>query len=101
VERADLGQDHPGPPALGYEPVRELFAEVAVPVAEELTAEAFLGAWRLMAIDGFESDAPDTRANAAAFGFLRRAPAATAVRRTRRCGWCRIFPVTALQGHYW
>jgi hypothetical protein len=54
---------------LGYEPVKELFAEVAVPVAEELTAGAFLGPWRLMAIDGFEWDAPDTPENAAAFGF--------------------------------
>jgi Insertion element 4 transposase N-terminal len=54
---------------LGYEPVHELFAEVAVPVAEELTAGAFLGPWRLMAIDGFEWDAPDTKENAAAFGF--------------------------------
>jgi hypothetical protein len=54
---------------LGYEPMRELFAEVAVPVAEELTAGAFLGPWRLMAIDGFEWDAPDTKENAAAFGF--------------------------------
>jgi hypothetical protein len=54
---------------LGYEPMRELFAEVAAPVAEELTAGAFLGPWRLMAIDGFEWDAPDTRENAAAFGF--------------------------------
>jgi hypothetical protein len=54
---------------LGYEPMRELFAEVAAPVAEELTAGAFLGPWRLMAIDGFEWDAPDTKENAAAFGF--------------------------------
>jgi hypothetical protein len=54
---------------LGYEPLKKLFAEVAVPVAEELTAGAFLGAWRLMAIDGFEWDAPDTPENAAAFGF--------------------------------
>src|SRR5487761_1558187 len=54
---------------LGYEPLRELFSEVAAPVAEELTAGAFLGPWRLMAIDGFEWDAPDTRENAAAFGF--------------------------------
>src|SRR5258708_7728304 len=54
---------------LGYEPVRELFSEVAAPVAEELTAAAFLGPWRLMAIDGFEWDAPDTKENAAAFGF--------------------------------
>ena len=54
---------------LGYEPVKELFTEVAAPVAEELTAGAFLGPWRLMAIDGFEWDAPDTAENAAAFGF--------------------------------
>lgn len=54
---------------LGYEPVRELFAEVAVPVAEELTRGAFLGGWRLMAIDGLEWDAPATKDNAAAFGY--------------------------------
>ena len=40
---------------LGYEPMKELFTEVAAPVAEELTAGAFLGPWRLMAIDGFGS----------------------------------------------
>src|SRR5229473_3108471 len=54
---------------LGYEAMRELFSQVAAPVAEELTAGAFLGNWRLMAIDGFEWDAPDTRENTAAFGF--------------------------------
>jgi hypothetical protein len=54
---------------LGYEPVKGLFAGVAVAVAEELTAGAFLGPWGLMAIDGFEWDAPDTEENAAAFGF--------------------------------
>jgi hypothetical protein len=54
---------------LGHEPLADLFGEVAVPVAEELTAGAFLGAWRLMTIDGFEWDAPDTPENAAAFGF--------------------------------
>jgi hypothetical protein len=54
---------------LGYEPLRELFAGVAAPVAEELTPGAFLGPWRLMSIDGFEWDAPDTGENAAAFGF--------------------------------
>jgi hypothetical protein len=37
---------------LGYEPLKALFAEVMAPVAEELTAGAFLGPWRLMAIDG-------------------------------------------------
>src|SRR5216684_1342431 len=54
---------------LGYEPMKELFTEVTAPVAEELTAGAFLGPWRLMAIDGFEWDAPDTKENAAASGF--------------------------------
>ncbi len=54
---------------LGYEPLRELFSQVAAPVAEELTRGAFLGPWRLMAIDGFEWDAPATEANIAAFGF--------------------------------
>jgi hypothetical protein len=32
-------------------------------------AGAFLGSWRLMAIDGFEWDAPDTKQNAAVFGY--------------------------------
>jgi hypothetical protein len=54
---------------LGFEPVRDIFAWVAVPVADQLTRGAFLGGWRLMAIDGFEWDAPDTPGNAAAFGY--------------------------------
>jgi hypothetical protein len=54
---------------LGCEPMKELFCQVAAPVAEELTVGAFLGNWRLMAIDGLEWDAPDTKENAAAFGF--------------------------------
>jgi hypothetical protein len=54
---------------LGFEPVRELLARVAVPVADEDTRGAFLGAWRLMAVDGFEWDAPDSRENAEAFGY--------------------------------
>jgi hypothetical protein len=54
---------------LGHEPLRELFAQVAVPVADQMTRGAFLGRWRVMAIDGFEWDAPDTDANAAEFGY--------------------------------
>jgi transposase IS4-like protein/DDE family transposase len=54
---------------LGYEPLAQLFAEVAQPVAGELTRGAFLGSWRLMAIDGFEWDAPDTDVNVAEFGY--------------------------------
>jgi len=40
-----------------------------VPVAEELTRGAWLGPWRLMAIDGFDWDLPDTAENAAEFGY--------------------------------
>ena len=54
---------------LGYEPVKNLFAGVAVPVAGEDTRGAFLGPWRLMSIDGFEWDIPDTKENAAEFGY--------------------------------
>ena len=54
---------------LGYEPLKELFGQVAQPVADLLTRGAFLGPWRLMAIDGFEWDAPDTKENAEAFGY--------------------------------
>jgi hypothetical protein len=54
---------------LGHEPLRELFAQVAVPVAGQLTRGAFLGGWRLMAIDGFGWDAPDSGENAGAFGY--------------------------------
>jgi hypothetical protein len=56
---------------LGWQVLAQLFAAVAVPVADELTAGAFLGRWRLMAIDGTEFDVPDTAANAAEFGYRR------------------------------
>lgn len=54
---------------LGPEPMVEVFGQVAVPVADELTRGAFLGPWRLMSIDGIEWDAPDTPPNVAAFGY--------------------------------
>src|SRR5258708_24268967 len=54
---------------LGFEPLRDIFARVAVPVADQLTRGAFLGPWRLMAVHGFEWDAPDTPGNAAVFGY--------------------------------
>ena len=59
---------------LGYEPLRELFAKVAAPAADLLTRGAFLAGRRLMSIDGFEWDAPDTRENAAAFGYAGKDP---------------------------
>ena len=54
---------------LGPEPLELLYDRVAEPVAGLLTCGAFLREWRLMAIDGFELDVPDTAANAAAFGY--------------------------------
>jgi Insertion element 4 transposase N-terminal/Transposase DDE domain len=68
---------------LGSAPLKELFAQVAVPVAEELTRGAFLAGWRLMAIDGFEWDAPDTGDNAAAFGYSGSGPARSAFPKVR------------------
>jgi hypothetical protein len=53
---------------LGHEPVKEVFTQVAKPVATEDTAGAFPGPWRKMSMDGLEWDVPDTGPNAAAFG---------------------------------
>lgn len=53
---------------LGWEVMATLFDRVAVPVAEELTRGAWLGRWRMMAIDGFMWDAPDTPENVEEFG---------------------------------
>lgn len=65
---------------LGHEVFPELFERVCGPVAGAagLTAGtvalgtargAFLRRWRLLAIDGFEIDVPDSDANAAEFGY--------------------------------
>jgi hypothetical protein len=54
---------------LGAGPVAEVFDTVAVPVADQLTAGAWLGPWRLMAIDGVDWDVPDTADNVAEFGY--------------------------------
>jgi hypothetical protein len=53
---------------LGPEPVAGVFGQVAGPVADLDTVGAFLGAWRLMSVDGMEWDVPDTAANRAFFG---------------------------------
>jgi transposase IS4-like protein/DDE family transposase len=68
---------------LGFEPLRALFERVAVPVADELTQGAFLGRWRLMAIDGFDWDVPDTTANVAAFGRAGTGDAASVFPKVR------------------
>jgi len=48
---------------LGEEPLKALFSRVAVPLATSGTPGAWLGPWRLMAIDGVMLDIPDTDAN--------------------------------------
>lgn len=53
---------------LGSGPLRVLFERTAVPVAGRGTKGAWLGSRRLMAIDGFMLDVPDTPENAAEFG---------------------------------
>lgn len=53
---------------LGFEPVRDLFAEVAVPLAQSDTRGSWLAGKRLVAIDGTCLDVADTPANADFFG---------------------------------
>jgi hypothetical protein len=53
---------------LGVAPLRELFREVAAPLAAAGTSAVFYRCWRLMAIDGTVLDLPDTPDNARIFG---------------------------------
>lgn len=53
---------------LGVAPLRELFREVARPMATANTPGAFYRKWRLMGIDGTTFDMPDTPANERIFG---------------------------------
>ncbi|WP_281284537.1 transposase domain-containing protein [Nonomuraea diastatica] len=53
---------------LGSEPVKEVFQQVPRPAATESTPGAWLHGRRVMAIDGFVVELPDTEANAAEFG---------------------------------
>jgi hypothetical protein len=66
----------PGPGALcharqrlGPEVMRELFERVAVPCAMQSTRGAWLAGRRLMAVDGFGAEAPDSEENASYFGY--------------------------------
>lgn len=53
---------------LGYEPVRDLFARTARPLATDETPGSWLAGRRLVALDGTCLDLPDTPANAEHFG---------------------------------
>jgi hypothetical protein len=54
---------------LGGQVMAGVFDQVARPVAELLTRGAWLGHRRLVSIDGFEWDMPDSPANAETFGY--------------------------------
>jgi hypothetical protein len=54
---------------LGRNVMPEVFEGIAEPVATADTRGAWLRAWRLVAIDGFDVDLPDTRKNRDEFGF--------------------------------
>jgi hypothetical protein len=53
---------------LGAAPLRRLYEQAAVPLATGATIGAWLGRWRLMAVDGVTLDVPDSSDNDAAFG---------------------------------
>jgi hypothetical protein len=54
---------------LGRAVMADVFEGIAQPVATADTRGAWLGRWRLLAIDGFDVDLPDSDANVATFGY--------------------------------
>jgi hypothetical protein len=54
---------------LGRSVMADVFEGVATPVATADTRGAWLRGWRLLAIDGFDVDLPDSEANVAEFGY--------------------------------
>ena len=54
---------------LGRNVLAEVFERACGPVADRSTRGAWLRGWRLLAIDGFEVDLPDTPGNAGEFGY--------------------------------
>ncbi len=68
---------------LGPKVLAEVFERVAGPVAESETRGAWLRDWRLLAIDGFDVDLPDTPANAAEFGYAGSGDNASAFPKAR------------------
>jgi len=54
---------------LGRKVFAEVFEAVAEPVGGMFTRGAMLRQWRVLAIDGFDVDLPDSTQNAAEFGY--------------------------------
>lgn len=53
---------------LGVEPVKRLYEDVVAPIATPETKGAFYRQWRVVAMDGFTLELPDTEANVKEFG---------------------------------
>jgi hypothetical protein len=68
---------------LGPEVMAELFARVAVPCAHRSTPGAWMAGRRLMSLDGFELDAPESAANTERFGYAGAKDMA-------RSGFCKV-----------
>lgn len=75
---------------LGVAPLRELFREVARPLAREGTPGAFYRNWRLMGIDGTTFDMPDTPDNERVFGRGHNQYAASAFPQVRVLALCEL-----------
>lgn len=75
---------------LGIRPLRELFDEVARPMAGHQTVGASYRGWRLMGLDGTTLDLPDTPANARAFGRPRSGRADGAFPQVRLLALCEL-----------
>jgi hypothetical protein len=61
----------------------DVFEGVAAPVATRSTRGAWLRRWRLLAIDGFDVDLPDTEANVAEFGYAGSGDSRSALPKAR------------------
>src|SRR4051794_17751632 len=97
--RLHPGRDEPEPDdsaftqarkRLGVAPLRQLFLQVARPMATHQTKGAFYGGWRLMGIDGTTLDLPDTPANSRTFGRPASGRAAGAFPQARLLALCEL-----------
>ena len=75
----------PCPAETGAKVMRELYERIAVPCAMRSTKGAWLAGRRLMAVDGFGMEAPDTEENAGYFGYAGKKGGAL----SPSCGWPR------------
>ena len=100
--KAILGPEHEvktaGKPAisqartrLGCEPLQRLYDAVVKPVATPETQGAFYREWRLVAMDGFTLEVPDTEANRSAFARPKSPSGGeSAYPRLRGVGWVEV-----------